>query len=335
MKVAEAIDWFKNTYGDRIAAAVEDTPFNVDLICAVAYQETGYIWSGLVAKGLPPADILRLCVGDTLDADRGRSCFPKNKADLLSAPRGREMFAIARQALLDMAQHTRGYESATINPNKFCRGYGIFQYDLQFFEEDPTYFLEKRWGDFDACLEQFLGELRAAAGRQRWKDRRTFTDDEQVYLAIAYNKGTADCRKGFQQGHKSDDGRCYGENVYDFLRLAQSIVPRALRGKTRAPQPSPDALPAAAIAGKGTPYEVRVTKLPLRLRSEPRVPARNPRANVVALLRNGQLVFQLSPPTPGSEFVEIETELDGKKVRGFAASAFLQRVERAIAVKEA
>ena len=331
MTAPEAIAWFKSTFGKRIAAAVKGTPFSVDLLAAIAYQETGYIWSLLLAKGLPEADILRLCVGDTLDEDRGRSAFPRNKAELVGAPRGAEMFQIARQALLDVAEHIDGYRGAARNPAKFCHGFGLFQYDLQFFEENPAFFLDRAWADFDACLAQFMEELRAAARRQRWRDRSTLSDDEQVYVAIAYNKGSADCTQGFKQGHRSDDGRCYGENVYDFFHLAQ----QAPLGGRYKPAKAGRAKPAAAAA-MGTAYEVRVTKSPLRLRSEPRVPSNDPGANVVALLPNGQLVEQVSPVAPGADFINVETVLDGKQLRGFAAAKFLRLVKRAIPVgKEA
>ena len=45
------------------------------------------------------------------------------------------------------------------NPNKFCRGYGMFQLDLQFFKEDPDYFLEKRYEKFSETLGRCIGEL--------------------------------------------------------------------------------------------------------------------------------------------------------------------------------
>ena len=73
--------------------------------------------------------VVALCVGDTLDSDKGREAFPKTKADLLSKPNGEAMFEIARQALLDMAQHVPGFKGVVANPNKFCHGYGVFQYD--------------------------------------------------------------------------------------------------------------------------------------------------------------------------------------------------------------
>ncbi len=234
METKEAIAWFKQTFGERMSALLEGTPFDADMVAAIANQETGYIWGPLAQKGLTEDEILRLCVGDTLDASRGRNCFPRTRAELVGATRGREMYTIAREALLEMAQHISGYESAVANEEKFCHGFGIFQYDLQFFTENPDYFLQKSWGDFEACLTQFIAELRAAAQRQGWARKATLTDDEKVFVAIAYNKGTCDCTRGFKQGHMSD-GRCYGENVYEFLHTARSIPLTVLRTGARTP----------------------------------------------------------------------------------------------------
>ncbi|MGZ5006118.1 MAG: SH3 domain-containing protein, partial [Chthoniobacterales bacterium] len=204
MNTRDAIAWFKKTFGSRIAAGIQDTPFGIDLVVAIATQETCYIWSPLVEKGLSEKDVLRLCVGDTLDADKGRGVFPRTKDELLSAKRGAQMFAIARDACVEMAKVTPGYGFVFNNPNKFCHGFGIFQYDIQFFRNNPDFFLQRRWEDFGACLAQLVTELKEALARQGWSAKDSLTDDEQVFVAIAYNKGTANPSLGFKQGHKSD-----------------------------------------------------------------------------------------------------------------------------------
>src|SRR6266536_4167012 len=227
----EAIQWFKNTFNKHLEAAVVGTPFSVDMLAAIAQQETGYIWGPLVDKKLSTRKVLALCVGDTLDADKGRNAFPKTKSDLLAAPRGDKMFVIARQALVEMAQYISGYSGAVKNPNKFCHGFGIFQYDLQFFKEDPAdpaFFLRKKWQDFAACAAKCVEELKDALKRQCWENKTTRSDTEKVYVAIAYNKGRANPALDFKQGYKSDDGKYYGENIFEFLRIAQSISPRAV-----------------------------------------------------------------------------------------------------------
>lgn len=84
-------------------------------------------------------------------------------------------------------------------------------------------FLIQKWLSFDECLQRFIAELNAALKRAFGPDKRTLTDDERVYVAIAYNRGSVKVGAGFKQGFKDDDGRFYGENVADFLAVAQSI----------------------------------------------------------------------------------------------------------------
>ena len=144
------------------------------------------------AQDLPLDRILALCVGDTLDARQGpQRLSADTKADARSPqPRGEEMFDIARQALVDMAQHVPGFEAAAKRRNKFCHGFGIFQLDLQFFREDPDYFLrsataferhagEVRWASCSAALKQARprGPRRrsptsSGGGRHRLQHRR-------------------------------------------------------------------------------------------------------------------------------------------------------------------
>ncbi|KAF5409202.1 MAG: hypothetical protein Udaeo2_05630 [Candidatus Udaeobacter sp.] len=231
MKTKEAIEWFKKTFNKHLQAAVRGTPFSVDMLAAIAQQETGYMWAPFVARRLSVKKILALCVGDTLDADKGRTAFPKTKSELLAAPRGDEMFAIARQALEEMAQYVTSYAGAVRNPDKFCHGFGIFQYDLQYFKEDPAdpaFFLRKKWVNFAACAAKCVQELRAAMKGLGWANKTMLTDKEKIYVAIAYNTGSrrVDTQGGFKQGHESD-GRYYGENIAEYLALAQSISPRA------------------------------------------------------------------------------------------------------------
>jgi hypothetical protein len=81
----------------------------------------------------------------------------------------------------------------------------------------------------------------------------------------------------------------------------------------------------------GTRYVVDVQESPLRLRSDPRVPRDNPRANVLARLPDGHFVYRLS----GKEtdwFMEVETSLNGAYFRGFAATKFLREVRKAMPV---
>ena len=100
-----AIEWFKGQFADPINAAVEREPFDLDFLTAIAIQESYEVW-GRAYKIKTPSEVLRLCVGDILDASGGRNphAFPQSRVVLERAPRGTEMFKIARQALEDMAE---------------------------------------------------------------------------------------------------------------------------------------------------------------------------------------------------------------------------------------
>ena len=217
------MSWFKEQFKTKVQAGVQNTPFNVDLVTAIATQETRYIWGRLYTT-LSLDEVLKLCTSDIIDAP-GRDEFPKNKADLLTAPKGAEMFTIGREALKSMAAYLPEFHKyATDNfPNKFCRGYGIFQYDLQFYKDNPNFFLEKRWYDFDECLRLFVQELKDALKRAYPSGKSTLNDEEMVYVAIAYNRGSVNFSKKFKQGHQDDSGKYYGENIWEYLQRSKEI----------------------------------------------------------------------------------------------------------------
>jgi hypothetical protein len=51
------------------------------------------------------------------------------------------------------------------------KGYGIFQYDLQYVGADTAFFQQKQWGEFQACLDRALSELKTKYAH--YKDLRT------------------------------------------------------------------------------------------------------------------------------------------------------------------
>jgi hypothetical protein len=319
------IGWFKTTFGPEIATATAGTPFTVDLLTAIACQETGFIWATLRHE-LPVPAILELCVGDMLDR---KSTFPKNKADLLTAPRGDEMFEIAHRALLNLASRFKAYTPK--RSTQFCRGFGIFQYDLQFFKKDPDYFLERRWARFDECLRKCIEELHAAAGRAKLAGKMPLTNEEMVYVAIAYNAGRVKLSEGFKQGYYDKrTKRYYGEYVFDYLRLAQTVgtpaapaavAPPAREGVAAVRSPTP-------VAAGGDLFDVDVTDARLRVRSSPQIDAARPTKNVIAHLPDGHRVRRIAGSS-GDAFFEIETSLNGAYLRGFAAAQYLVPAEDA------
>jgi hypothetical protein len=224
-----------------MAAAVAGTPFEADHLVTIACQETGYIWSQLRKKaGMTPAKIAALCVGDTLDADRGRRAFPRTAADLKAAQDGENMFQIARKAILDLADNVPGFNFVRSNTDKFAHGYGIWQYDLQFYKKDAAYFLSRGYEDPERAAKKAVGELLASMKRAGAKvdTNGKLPDGEFVKTAIAYNRGRYDPSKGLKQGHKNDEGRFYGECIDEFLRLIRSVQAPIVE-KPAEPAPAP------------------------------------------------------------------------------------------------
>ena len=332
MPNAKDILWFKQQFRTEIEAALHGTPFTLDMLAAVACQETGHIWSTLRKTDLSLDRILELCVGDTIDAKPGgggRSAFPKNKSELVARPNGQEMFGIARQALVDMAQFIPGFKGVVKNPNKFCHGYGIFQFDLQFFKTEPDYFLQKRYAVFADCLAKAIGELRNAQSRAGLKAKTTLTDMEMAAIAIAYNTGRFVASKGLKQGFKDSAGKFYGENFFEFLRLAHTVVvPEAPVVGTQ-PPPADGAVDGSvgpALVAQPTPveatgkvFEVDVKQTPLNLRDKPS----KTDGVIKAKLPDGHLVQAVSNKKVNG-FLEVETSLLGAHFHGFAFADFLK-----------
>lgn len=318
MPNAAAIRWFKQQFQPRIEQATQGTPFSLDLLTAIACQETGYIWDSL-RQQLPTAEVLALCVGDTLDASAGRRAFPQTKADLLAKPNGQAMFDLARQALLDMAQHIPSYRKVAKNPDKFCHGFGIFQYDLQFFLQQPDYFLQRRYADFDASLGKAIDELKVKLRKLGWASRSSLTDYEMAALGIAYNRGNFTPSKGLKQGY-FDGTRYYGEALFDFIRLCHT-VDQTGSNVTVAPgqAPIPAVQPASAA---GALFEVEVQSGMLNLRRSAEIPAK-PTSNLLGSLPDGQLVRAMDGHEVAG-FVEVQTYLNGALLQGFVARQYLK-----------
>lgn len=150
----EMASWLKTNYGSRIEEALEGTPFSLDIACAIACQETGLYLLGF-SKSMSPEHALALCVfdasGDVPSSPRG--AFPRNTKEFR-----RDYGDAFAQMLIDEAnvsRRARGMNDAKI----VYKGYGLFQYDLQHVRSDREFFEQKRWHDFDQCLEKLKREL--------------------------------------------------------------------------------------------------------------------------------------------------------------------------------
>jgi hypothetical protein len=224
MSIKDEISWFKQNFSADILPAIAGTPLSLDLICALGYQETGELWSKM-RHNLPRDEIIRLCVGDTLDTPN-RSAFPKNRAALEAVQHGNAMFQLAHSLLGDMADATgiEAYKNVATKPNKFVHGYGVFQYDLQFFTVDPDYFLGQKWADIDLCIGKMMEELKKAVSALGFAGKTSLTDLESAFVAIVYNTGFGNFRKekGLEQGF-FDGTHFYGENIDQYIKIARSV----------------------------------------------------------------------------------------------------------------
>src|SRR5882724_3395558 len=115
VSLKDGMAWLKKNFGSAIQAGVAGTPFSVEMLMAIGTQETFEVWGLLINEGMTPTQILPLCVGDTIGAP-SRKAFPATKDELLAKPNGQEMFDIAHQALVDMAQHVPAYAKVAKNP---------------------------------------------------------------------------------------------------------------------------------------------------------------------------------------------------------------------------
>ena len=91
--------------------------------------------------------------------DTVRDAFPVNKA-ALEAQYGNEL----TQMLIDEGNKMRampqpgfphGYQAA----DYLYKGYGIFQYDLQYIQTDNAFFTGKLWYSIDYCIDRLIKEL--------------------------------------------------------------------------------------------------------------------------------------------------------------------------------
>jgi hypothetical protein len=302
MATAKDVLWFKENFAAQILPKLTGTPFDLDMIVAIACQETGEIWSILRKKGLSKTEVAALCNGDSLDGSSRtpRRAFPVSKAALEAEPRGDEMFAIARQALIDMAQYVPGYEGAVKNKSKICHGFGVFQRDLQFFLDDPDYFLDQRYADFDLSLDHCLKELRRGLKVMKFEGRTSLSDYDFACVAIVYNTGKFIKERGLKQGHKSG-GLFYGEWIERYVGISRTV-----------------SYAAAAAALSSERYIVN-SRTGLNLRKGP-----GTEFGIVNILPLGTEVNVLGIDGPNRDWARVDLEGDGH-VDGHMSLPFLTR----------
>jgi hypothetical protein len=163
--------WMKSNFGGEIQGAVASTPFSLDIVCAIACQETAYVWIHFLDR-LSTDRILERCVFDASGDFPGtrRNPFPRNTAAFRQ--RYGDQFT---QMLIDEANETRALRG--FGPKDWVyKGYGIYQYDLQHVTDNEAFFRQKQWYQHDRCLAMLMRELREkyAAQQDLWKAIRAY-----------------------------------------------------------------------------------------------------------------------------------------------------------------
>jgi len=143
-------------YEQAFIDATHGTPFDKHTLVAIACQETAYVWSNWIGKH-DSATILQRCVfdatGDTKDTQGQRSAFPKNAANFLTKFTQDDLNILIEEA--NKTRVLRGFSPASM----LYKGYGLFQYDLQFILSDKDFFLHKQWYSIDECIKRAMKEL--------------------------------------------------------------------------------------------------------------------------------------------------------------------------------
>ena len=164
-------EWIKSNFRSAIDKAVKGTPFSTDILCGIACQESAYFWLPLL-KRLSAKEILARCVLDANGDYPGtkRSAFPANTAAFRN--QYGDEFANMLISEANATRKLRGF-----GPQQWVyKGYGLFQYDLQSVKTDEAFFRERKWYDFDECLNRVMKELAAKYKAQKdlWKAVRAY-----------------------------------------------------------------------------------------------------------------------------------------------------------------
>jgi hypothetical protein len=170
--VKKSADWLNENFRTAITEAFKGTAFELKHIYGIAWVESNELWPNLIGK-YTASEILSFCVLDGSGDVHGtsRSAFPRNAAAFRRKYNDNFTDMLIKEG--NKARKARGFGPATI----LYKGYGIFQYDLQFVENDRAFFEERLWYKFPECLLRLKKEL-----------TNNFAKDKDVRLAIrAYN----------------------------------------------------------------------------------------------------------------------------------------------------
>jgi hypothetical protein len=160
--------WLLANYAAPLNDAVKPTPFDIDIVCGIAGKEAACYWLAWTKDGsMTNTDILARCVFDASgDAPHApRDAFPRNTAAFRE-----RMGDDLTNLLIVEANKTRKLRG--FGPKDWVyKGYGIFQYDLQYVLSDALFFKGLQWNDFNLCISRAMQELMSKY--RIYKDIRT------------------------------------------------------------------------------------------------------------------------------------------------------------------
>lgn len=178
-----------------MAAAVKPTVFSVNHLCGIVCQETAYRWLNW-RKTESLETILGGCVLDGSGDYPGtsRRAFPRNTAEF----RAKYGDAFTKMLIAEgnKMRKLMGWSSV----DWIYKGYGIFQFDLQFVKKPvyEDYFRNKRWYDFDQCLARVMEEL-ATTWSQVDRQFPAESRPTKIRLAIKAYNGAGPAAEAYSQ----------------------------------------------------------------------------------------------------------------------------------------
>jgi hypothetical protein len=163
-------EFMRDNFGQKVVASVAGTPFPAPLLPAIVCQETAYFWLGFTQTLTPPQVLARCVLDASGDANSDRDVFPRNTAEFRRRYGDEFSEMLIREA--NETRRLRGY-----GPKQWVyKGYGLFQYDLQYVTTDEAFFRDRKWFDVDESLARVMQELKAkfVATHDLWEAVRAY-----------------------------------------------------------------------------------------------------------------------------------------------------------------
>lgn len=207
----KAAKWLKQHFLLQMQAAVKGTIFDVEDLIAIACQETAYKWLLWIDKYTPDI-VLARCIfdatGDTASTIGDRSAYPSNltifKKDYPILAKNLIIEGNKQRAMPQQGAPNGWPQSQMI----LYKGYGIYQYDLQFVKTDAGFFSDKLWYSIESCLQRLISEL--VKVQARWKKSGAVGADLKWL-----------CYKGYNgSGQRAIN---YANNVTAFKKIILSV----------------------------------------------------------------------------------------------------------------